>query len=48
MDVGVFGRIISVIFAAEVPVVMVFVAVERATGFNEEMQALISGFKSAI
>ena len=45
MDVGVFGSTISVIFAG---LETVFGVVEIATGFKDEMQALISGFKSAI
>ena len=45
IDVGVFGSTISVIFAG---LDVVLEADEIATGFKEEIQALISGFKSAI
>ena len=43
------GNTISVIFAGVFfPVCIILDAAERATGFRDEMQALMSGFKSAM
>lgn len=48
IDVGVFGNTISVILVGVLPVFSKFDAFGSDTGLSEEIQALISGFKSAI
>ena len=50
MDVGVLGNTISLMLAVVVFILVIKLdpAVDIATGFKDEIQALISGFRSAI